>query len=152
VIRPRSSSGGGNLLLTVVDGAGLLGQVRPLGKLEQRVMAIVWNGDALTVRDVMTRIDDEPAYTTVMTTLDRLFKKGLLGRDKDGTAFVYRAAMSRDEYHHAVVEEAVGDLLEKATGPVLAAFVDAAAKLDEDNLQRLEQLIATHRRDSNTSK
>jgi len=111
-------------------------------------MAIIWDGDSFTVRETMRRMDGGPAYTTVMTTLDRLFKKGLLARDKDGTAFVYRAAMSRDEYHHAVVEDAVGDLLEKATGPVLAAFVDAAAKLDEDNLRRLEQLIATHRRDS----
>lgn len=109
-------------------------------------MDVVWDGDAFTVRDVLARMKRGPAYTTVMTTLDRLFKKGLLARDKDGTAFVYRAAMSRDEYHRAVVEEAVGGLLADATGPVLAAFVDTAAKLDEDNLRRLERLIAQRRR------
>jgi predicted transcriptional regulator len=125
---------------------GLLGQVRPLGKLEQRVMNVVWDGDAFTVREVMARLEPEPAYTTVMTTLDRLFKKKLLARAKDGAAFVYRAAMSRDDYHHAVVEGAVGGLLERATGPVLAAFVDTAAKLDEDNLRRLERLIEAHRK------
>jgi predicted transcriptional regulator len=109
-------------------------------------MHIVWNGDAFTVRDVMTRMRRKPAYTTVMTTLDRLYKKGLLAREKSGNAFVYRAAMSRDDYHAAVVEEAVGGLLADATGPVLAAFVDTAAKLDEDNLRRLERLIAQRRR------
>ncbi len=121
--------------------------MRPLGKLEQRVMAVLWRGDALPVRGVMAKLPADPAYTTVMTTLDRLFKKKLLARTKSGTAFVYRAAMTRDQYHHAVVDEAVGGLLEKATGPVLAAFVDAAARLDEDNLKRLEELIAEHRRD-----
>lgn len=109
-------------------------------------MNVVWDGESFTVRDVMARLDPEPAYTTVMTTLDRLFKKGVLARDKDGVAFVYRAAMSRDEVHKAIVEEAVGGLLAKATGPVLAAFVDTAARLDEDNLRRLETLIAEHRR------
>ena len=131
---------------------GLLGRVRPLGKLEQRVMNIVWDGESLTVRDVMARMKPEPAYTTVMTTLDRLFKKRLLARDKDGTAFVYRAAMSRDEYHQEVVKEAVSGLLAKATGPVLAAFVDTAARLDEDNLRRLEQLIAERRRGKRTKR
>ena len=137
--------GSPGLLLTLVGGRGLLIHVRPLGRLEQCVMNIVWDGESFTVRDVMTRMKRDAAYTTVMTTLDRLFKKGLLARDKDGTAFVYRAAMSRDDYHHAVVEEAVGGLLAKATGPVLAAFVDTAAKLDEGNLRRLERLIAQRR-------
>ena len=109
-------------------------------------MGVVWRGEAFTVREVLDRLGGGPAYTTVMTTLDRLFKKGLLARDKQGTAFVYRAAMSRDDYHHAVVEEAVGGLLARETGSVLAAFVDTAARLDEDNLRRLEQLIADHRR------
>lgn len=110
-------------------------------------MAILWQGDALTVREVLRAVAGEPAYTTVMTTLDRLFKKGLLARDKVGTAFVYRAAVSRDEYHHEVVQSAVCDLLRRDTGSVLAAFVDTAATLDEDNLRRLEQLIEAHRRE-----
>jgi predicted transcriptional regulator len=115
-------------------------------------MRIVWDGDSFTVRDVIARMKKRPAYTTVMTTLDRLFKKGLLARDEDGTAFVYRAAMSRDDYHQAVVEEAIGGLLAGATGPVLAAFVDTAAKLDEDNLRRLERLIAQRRRGKGAGK
>lgn len=109
-------------------------------------MDILWEGDSLMVREVTARLGHALAYTTVMTTLDRLFKKGLLVRRKDGTAFVYCAAISRDDYHLGVVEQTVGELLEAATGPVLAAFVDAAAKLDEGNLRRLEELIAVHRR------
>ena len=109
-------------------------------------MELVWRADALAVRDVVRALGAKLAYTTVMTTLDRLFKKGLLAREKEGNAFVYRAALSRDDYHRRMVEDAVGALLAKSAVPVLAGFVDAAAASDEKNLARLERLIAERRR------
>jgi predicted transcriptional regulator len=117
-----------------------------LGRLEERVMSIVWAAEALSVRDVVAKLGGKLAYTTVMTTLDRLHKKGLLARDKEGTAFVYRAALSRDDFHRHVVEAAVAGLLQESSDPVLAAFVDAAASVDEENLARLEQLILARRK------
>jgi predicted transcriptional regulator len=62
-----------------------------LGALEREVMAIVWDRGEVNVRDTSARLSSRVAYTTVMTTLDRLFKKGLLTRRKVGRAFVYRA-------------------------------------------------------------
>ncbi len=58
-------------------------------------MEVLWKrAEAMAVREVCARLDGETlAYTTVMTTLDRLYKKGLLRREKDGTAFVYQPAM-----------------------------------------------------------
>ena len=70
-------------------------------------MDILWELHPLTVRDVKARLGARSAYTTVMTTLDRLYKKGLLARDKDGLAFVYRPALDRAEYQRRVVEAAV---------------------------------------------
>ena len=109
-------------------------------------MDILWELHPLTVRDVKARLGARSAYTTVMTTLDRLYKKGLLARDKDGLAFVYRPALDRAEYQRRVVEAAVGPLLEQGAGPVLAAFVDVAADLSEAHLRQLEELIAARRR------
>lgn len=109
-------------------------------------MSILWQGEPLSVRQVVGKLKKKLAHTTVMTTLDRLYKKGLLARDRDGTAFVYRAAMSRDEFYGKIVEETVGVLLEKSAGSVLAALVDTAADLDDENLERLEALIAERRR------
>jgi len=111
-------------------------------------MATLWRGALarpMSVRQVMAELDESLAYTTIMTTVDRLYKKGLLSRERAGTAFVYVPAMSRDQYHSALVEQTVGELLEKSAGPVLAAFVNTAAKLDEANLQKLEALIAKRR-------
>jgi predicted transcriptional regulator len=112
-------------------------------------MEIMWRASRpLAVRDVARQLRSKPAlaYTTVMTTLDRLFKKELLAREKEGNAFIYRPAMTRDDYHRRIVEEAVGELIEKSAMPVLAAFVDTAALIDEENLGRLEQLIAAKRK------
>jgi predicted transcriptional regulator len=117
-----------------------------LGSLEERVMQILWDSEPLAVRDVVQRLGNRLAYTTVMTTLDRLHRKGLLARDKDGNAFVYRPALARDDFHRKQIEATVGELLAKSGDPVLAGFVDAAASLDEKNLARLEQLIAARRK------
>ena len=114
-------------------------------------MDVLWaQPGAMAVREVCRRLkgDSPPAYTTVMTTLDRLFKKGLLERHKDGGAFLYETAMTRDEYRRRIVESTVAGLMERSSysDPVLSAFVDAAADVDEGNLKRIEKLIAERRR------
>lgn len=121
---------------------------RVLGALEERVMEVFWHAGPLAVREVCRRLKTRPplAYTTVMTTTDRLFKKGLLSREKRGNAFIYQAAMTRDAFHRRIVEETVSGLIETSGDPVLAAFVDAAATVDEENLDRLERIIAARRR------
>ncbi len=109
-------------------------------------MTILWKGEPLAVRQVVDKLKDKLAYTTVMTTLDRLHKKGLLTRVREGNAYVYEAAMTQDEYHRALVEETITGLMKKSAGPVLTAFVDTAASLDEEHLKKLEELIADKRR------
>jgi predicted transcriptional regulator len=122
---------------------------RPLGTLEERVMHVLWRSGPLSVREVNQHLGkDALAHTTVMTTLDRLFKKGLLSRTKDGIAYVYGANLTRQDYQHRLVEATVSELVTKGgdAAPVLAAFVDIAAELDEGNLAKLESLIAERRR------
>lgn len=120
---------------------------RVLGELEQRVMEVLWEAAPLPVREVQRRLGrGRLAYTTVMTTLDRLYKKGLLAREKVRLAYLYRPALDRAEYQRRVVEAALAPLLEQGPGPVLAAFVDVAAGADEQNLRQLEELIAARRR------
>jgi len=119
---------------------------RVLGELETRVMDVLWQEHPVSVRTVCDRIGGTLAYTTIMTTLDRLHKKRLLRRHKDGNAFLYEPAMDRAEYQRRVVEAALTPLMEQGAAPVLAAFVEVAADLDEANLAHLERLIASHRR------
>lgn len=110
-------------------------------------MDVLWERGPLAVRAVMGGLRCQPplAYTTVMTTLDRLFKKGLLLREKEGTAFLYRPALSREAFKCGLVEATVADLLSESSSPVLAAFVDVAARVDAGHLDELERLIAARR-------
>lgn len=113
-------------------------------------MDVLWQKSPLSVREVCLRLSGSEvlAYTTVMTTLDRLFKKGLLQRHKDGVAFIYEPAMSKDDYRRRVLEGTISNLMagNADSNHVLAAFVDAAADIDEANLARLETLIAERMR------
>lgn len=119
---------------------------RVLGDLETRIMELLWKESPLSVRMTCERLRGDQAYTTIMTTMDRLHKKRLLAREKDGNAFMYEPALDRAEYQKRVVEAALTPLLQQGAAPVLAAFVEVAADLDKDNLAHLERLIASHKR------
>ncbi|TNE43435.1 MAG: BlaI/MecI/CopY family transcriptional regulator [Deltaproteobacteria bacterium] len=115
--------------------------------LERDVMECIWEKGRATVRDVMNCLDQSKsrAYTTIMTTMDRLFQKDLLVREREGNAYVYVPAQSRDSYWKSVAQETMQTLLTVGGDVALSAFVDAASQEDEKNLERLEQLIQSHR-------
>ena len=73
--------------------------MRPLGDLERQVMDRLWDADRpMSVRDVLALLDNQDlAYTTVMTVLDRLGRKQLVTRVRDGRAFLYSPANAREE-------------------------------------------------------
>jgi BlaI family transcriptional regulator, penicillinase repressor len=116
---------------------------RPLGDLERLVMEQLWAADgALTVREVHERLAGtrDLAYTTVMTVLDRLAKKHLTERERDGKAWRYKAAAPREEMAADLMRDALdraGDRRE-----ALVRFVgqvsDEEAALLRDALARLE--------------
>jgi predicted transcriptional regulator len=119
-----------------------------LGALEREVMDVAWNCDEINVREVCERLVSPVAYTTVMTTMDRLFKKRLLSRRKVGRAFVYRATASRHEVEGAVAGELVHTLLQDRSEPlpILSSLVDAVSERDRALLDELERLIREKRR------
>ena len=119
-----------------------------LGMLEREVMSVVWRQGEVSVREACERLGSAVAYTTVMTTMDRLFKKGLLVRRKVGRAFVYNATATRDELEGAVATELVQSLLQRHSGeplPILSSLVDAVSDRDRALLDELERLIREKR-------
>ena len=125
-----------------------------LGTLEREVMGLVWHHGEINVREACDRLTSTVAYTTVMTTLDRLFKKGLLSRRKVGRAFVYRATATRGELEGAVATELVHGLLQRDTEalPILSSLVDAVSDRDRALLDELERLIRQKRRATDPSR
>ena len=112
-------------------------------------MDVLWrNADDLAVRDVQAQLTRTVAYTTVMTTLDRLFKKGFVNRRREGRAFLYAAAYARHELRATVTTGLLTDLLSgssAAATPVLSNLVDAVADRDDRLLDELERLVRDKR-------
>lgn len=124
-------------------------ELEPLGELEAAVMGVVWKQAVpMTARDVCDRLKGrkERAYTTIMTTMDRLHRKGLLDRRKDGLAWRYEAVMNAREFAKALADSLAMRILSAGEDTALSAFVDATANVDEALLDRLEQLIEQKRR------
>lgn len=119
-----------------------------LGPLEEDVMDVVWTLGTANVRDVVARIERDLAYTTVMTTLDRLHKKGMLDREMVDRAFVYRARISREEWDRRRADEMMAGFLagpEESRHLLLSCLVDAVGTHDVMLLDELERKIRSKR-------
>jgi predicted transcriptional regulator len=122
-----------------------------LGHLELQVMEILWQR-ACNVHDVIARLDRALAYTTVMTTLDRLYKKGLLDRRKSERAFVYSARLSREAWERRQTGEFMDAFLGRAnrSGDLLiSCLVEAVSERDRALLDELEKKIKSKRKELN---
>lgn len=120
-----------------------------LGELEKSVMTELRGGGEMNVNAMLDALGGGYAYTTVMTTLDRLYKKGLLARRKDGRAFQYSVKFTEAEVERNIAEDVLGRLLDSSLGrvePVLATIVDRVSERDRDLLDELERLVKAKRK------
>lgn len=126
-----------------------------LGPLELRVLEEVWQRGECAVRDVVLVLEQPLAYTTVMTTLDRLFKKGLLNRRQKDRAFVYTARFTRAELEQRRTREFISGFLtrpERSGELLISCLVEAVGEHDEALLDELEQKIRMRREELARSK
>src|SRR5436305_3685596 len=119
-----------------------------MGKLELMVIEAVWAMGDATVHDVSRKLDRPLAYTTVMTTLDRLFKKGILKRRKSERAFRYAPRFTRAEWERKRAVDWFADFLSGSPNSgdlLLSSLVDAVGEQDRALLDELERKIAVKR-------
>jgi predicted transcriptional regulator len=115
----------------------------PLHELESLVMEEIWRQGEATVRDVLTALnrgERERAYTTVMTIMSRLDRKGLLTRSRRGKSDVYEPLMSREEYLDARAAAEVAALVDEFGDVALAHFAEQVEGLDRKQLRELRRL------------
>ena len=122
--------------------------VEQLGKLESELMELIWQRGEASVRDLHLELAPRLAYTTVMTTLDRLFKKGILNRRMVNRAFYYSARTSREDYQHQLTQHLLGIAIDEARSErvVLSSLVDYVSESDLKLLDELDDLIKAKRR------
>jgi BlaI family transcriptional regulator, penicillinase repressor len=120
-----------------------------LGALERKMLEEVWSRGNVTVRELVEAGSMRLAYTTIMTTLDRLFKKGLLQRSAEGKAFRYSPSCTREEFPRFVAVTGIRQWIESAEASTLSLsyFVDAISVHDARLLDELRELVEQKRRE-----
>jgi predicted transcriptional regulator len=114
-------------------------RMRGFGELEAVVMDRVWDHDGpVTVRDLFDELREARpiAYTTVMSTMDNLHRKGWLARQRDGKAYRYTAVASREEYSARLMREALAE-----AGDAEAVLSHFVASMDGDQAEALRAIL-----------
>jgi predicted transcriptional regulator len=119
-----------------------------LGPLERRLLQEIWTRGHGTVRELLHDGNLGIAYTTVMTTLDRLYKKKLLTRVSEGRAFRYLPCVTQEEMQRAAAGQAIRQLLGSgsAASLPLSYLVEAVTEHDIQLLDELRELVERKRR------
>lgn len=107
------------------------------GDLEAAIMEVVWSADkAITVREIRDRLarEPEPAYNTVLTVTEILYRKSWLAREKHGKAFRYWPAASRDDYTARLMDEALDAAADRTAA--LVHFVESMTPQEMTEVRR----------------
>ena len=113
-----------------------------LGDLEAEIMELLWQkpiGQGASVRNIyeILRARRSLAYTTVMTTMSRLAKKGLLSVEKGGQAHIYRVLFTKEEFTKRMVSQLFDSLFFDLSGAALSYFISSVDPADREEIERL---------------
>ena len=125
------------------------GSTPQLGPFEQQLLRELWGRGDATVRELLADGKIHQAYTTVMTTLDRLYKKGLLDRVAEGRAFRYAPSLTPEELQRGAALDGIRQLLGSGdtSSLPLSYLVEALSAHDAQLLDELQLLIERKRRE-----
>ncbi|MFZ7103947.1 MAG: BlaI/MecI/CopY family transcriptional regulator [Peptococcaceae bacterium] len=119
------------------------GVSKVLGPLEADIMEIIWQKGSSSVREVYEHLSlkREIAYTTVMTIMGRLAEKAILHKEQKGNAYIYSAALSKEEFTDGMVSNVLDGLLDDYADAAFSHFMRKVGKEDQAKIARLEDLI-----------
>lgn len=119
---------------------------KTLGKLEQLVMEIVWNGKQSAVRDILLVLKKKRsvAYTTVATILQRLFDKGLVGRKTEKSGYRYYPKVSKESYVKLLTKSFVKKLEKSFGNLAISSFAESIENLPKEKKQYLLKILSEY--------
>jgi len=123
----------------------MIDPIETLGLLQQEVMDEVWQMGEATVADIHARLAQRRkiAYTTVLTTMRNLERRGMLSHEQHGKAFLYRPTMKREQYAAGTVKDFVARVFGGKTENLLCHLL-GAEKVTAADLERMKKLIDEH--------
>ena len=126
---------------------------REPSKLEMQVLGVLWERGPSTVREVLDSMDDGKtrAYTTILSVMQVMEKKGLVSHTADGNVNIYKARVSRDKAGGPAFEKLVNQIFGGSPASVLQHLL-SGKKVDREELEQIKRLIAEHEQDDQTGK
>lgn len=119
--------------------------------LEAEIMDVVWSRsmERFAVADVLAVLERrrEIAYTTVMTTLARLYEKDVLDRFREGKRYLYSARLTREEFLQSTARDVLKGLGTSSGQSALALLVETVSSADGQVLDELERVIQLRRKE-----
>jgi predicted transcriptional regulator len=118
--------------------------INGLSTLEADVMNIVWEHKKITVREVHETMLEEGyiPYTTVMAAMNNMAQKGLLKQNRDGKAYVYSAAVTRDAMAKNIVDTVVSRILGGTSTPLISHLLKLKKEDDVEKLLELKKQLS----------
>jgi len=124
-----------------------------LGELEKAVLQFFWKYGEADAKQVHAYFEPKRGGTlnTIQSTLDRLYKKGLLKRHKSGYAYVYQAAKTKDDFIGELFVDLTKDFFASPESALHAAFSSLSSSLSDKEITELEALIDDRHRTASDS-
>jgi predicted transcriptional regulator len=117
-----------------------------LAERESELMQVLWEHGPSTVAEVQERLKDELAYTTVLTVLQKLEKKGYVSHEEEGRSHRFMAAISREAAQRSALRDLAVRLFKGSAGLLLTQAVQDE-NLSEEDLKRIRRLLAERKRE-----
>ena len=119
-----------------------------LGRRERQIMDIVFQLGEASVADVLQRLPDPPSYSAVRTMIRHLESKELLRHRREGTKYIYRPRQSKESASRSALRHLIKTFFGDSAPDTVAAVLGVSfEKLSEDDLNRIERLIAEARKE-----
>lgn len=112
-----------------------------LGQLEKKVMDILWEHKEGTTRNVLEKLPDKLAYTTVATILQRLSEKKLLKKQLTKNGYIYKPSISKDIYTKQIANKFLSKFIGSYGDTAITSFADSVGKLPEDKKKYFMELL-----------
>ena len=115
---------------------------------DRPILEVLWQKGALTGREIYDEVckRKELAYTTVLTLVSRMLKKGSVRRRKVDDLYVYEAVLKKSEFERDVASAVIKGIFEISPSCAVSAFVDVLCKVDESELDKIMEVIEERRK------
>ena len=118
-----------------------------LGRRERQIMEVVYRLGRATVAEVLDQLEDPPSYSAVRAMLRILETKGHLKHQEDGPRYVYLPVVSSTRARRTILRDVVRQLFDGSTEAAVAALLESSSsRMNDEELDRLQRLIASARR------